>query len=217
MRCGVLCGVLRHLTAPVRASARKSIPELKSGFFLPFDAGRLAGIQPCASVSEPLPDINSAVNVATGPDTRQQTQRVANAETEAPGHRRPCGLRSQGRRNPDIERIVDVACPVEPFVRRVFSNRDNACQNMSRIRSSRRLPRSERLSHSVAIVAHTPFIRSPSGMMPWAGSNLACCAGMTFRSEGPICGSEPLRPSLLPVTRHPAPDEVLDPTFHLLN
>lgn len=90
-------------------------------------------------------------------------------------------------------------------MRRFFSNRDDVCQNMSRLRSSRRLPSSECLSRSVAIVAHTPFIQSPSGMMPWADPNLACCAGMTFRSEGPIRGSESFQPGLLPVTRCPAP------------
>ena len=217
MSFGVRRGTLQHLTAPVRASARTSIPELKPGFILLFDAGRLARRQPSANVGEPHPDFNSAVNVTPGPDTRQQSPRVPNAGTEtAAPHAPPC-LRSQGRWNPDIERMFVVACPLEPFVRRVFSSREDACQNMSRLRSSRRLPSSERLSHSVAIVANTPFIRSPSGMMPWAGSNLACCAGMTFRSEEPICGSESLHPSLLPVTCHPAPDEALDPTFHLLN
>lgn len=145
------------------------------------------------------------MNVTTGPDTRQQSPRVPNAGTEAPAPQAPPGRRPQGRWNPDIEGIVVVACPEKPVMRCVFSGRDDACQNMSRLCSSRRLPSSELLSHSVAIVARAPFIRSPSGMMPWADHNLACCAGMTFRSEGPICGSESFQPSLLRVTCLPAP------------
>ena len=59
--------------------------------------------------------------------------------------------------------------------------------------------------HSVAIVAHPPFIRSPYGLKPFANPNPACCAGATFRVAGPFFVSAFLSPGTVPVTRHPAP------------
>ena len=177
----------RHLAAPVRASARNSLPELKPGFFLLFDAERLAKSQPCASVGEPHPEFNTAVNVSTGPFTRQQSPRVPNAGAGPPAPLVPPGFGPPGWWNSDFERIVVVACPVEPIMRRVFSSRDAECRNVSCLRSSRRLPSSERLSHSVAVVAHPYFIRSPSGTLPGADRNTACCSWMMFQAAGPIC------------------------------
>lgn len=67
-----------------RVSAQVS-PGTEAWVLSPFSMqGGWPQSQPCGSVSEPLPNFNSAVNVTTGPDSRQQSLRVPNAGTEAP-------------------------------------------------------------------------------------------------------------------------------------